>query len=133
MFVEEAEACAPEGPRLQQPRRRRQQAVVAERELHDGRAAREVRKGASVEARDSRRSPSATVHSLEPIQAALLPEAVVEVDEVDEVDESDVEDFPGEEPLESPEEPSAPPEGLLSPEELLSPFDDVASLRLSVR
>jgi hypothetical protein len=130
LFVEEAEACAPEGPRLQQPRRRRQQAVVAERELHGGRAAREVRNGASVEARDSRRSPSATVHSLEPIQAALLPEVVVEVDEVD---ESDVEDFPGEEPLESPEEPSAPPEGLLSPAELLSPFDDVASLRLSVR
>jgi hypothetical protein len=102
--------------------------------LHGGRAAREVRNGASVEARDSRRLPSATIHSLEPIQAALLLEVVVEADfEVDEGEASDVEDFLGEEPLESPEEPSAPPEGVLSPEGLLSPVGDVASLRLSVR
>jgi len=78
--------------------------------------------------------PSATIHSLEPIQAALLLEVVVEADfEVDEGEASDVEDFLGEEPLESPEEPSVPPEGVLSPEGLLSPVGDVASLRLSVR
>jgi len=95
--------------------------------LHGDRAAREARNGASVEARDSRRSPSATVHSLEPDQAALLEVVVEAAFDVDEVEASDVEDFPADDPLESPEEPFAPPD------DSLAVVDDVASLRLSVR
>lgn len=96
--------------------------------MHGDRAARQARNGASVEARDSERSPSATVHSLEPDQAALVLEVVVEAAfDVDEVEASDVDDFPGEDPLESPEEPFAPPD------ESLAPVEDVAPLRLSVR
>ena len=126
--MEEAGARAPGAPRPRQPPRRRQQAAVDERAVHGERAARQARNGASVEARDSGRSPSATVHSLEPNQAALVLEVVVEAAfDVDEVEASDVDDFPEEDPLESPEEPFAPPD------ESLAPVDDLASLRLSVR